>query len=236
MLNDWKVDPNGYPRLLQMLQLCYGAVSGTRKVKRENPDCLHIQNIPHHNADDSPDGIASTILSHDDDEIAPKHTVRSNNTNTEQMNYDEQIIDSPCCLEKLRNITLQQPQQKEFEKLEKSFSELFVHACLTVHSIEKIVRHAKEDGVPATLPSVNNFSDTDMYKRNSITPIHKSLLTIVNNTAYGSSGGGIICSYLLTKYVKPLTKVRTLISMLENSEKQDGVTKAAIDSYFLTGE
>jgi hypothetical protein len=146
-------------------------------------------------------------------------------------NIDE--MDVGCCLEKLESVFLRQPQQKQFEQMEKRFSDLFMHSCLTVHSIEKIVKHAKEDGVPKALPSLNENVAYDTCPSNTTDAIHKSLLTIVNNSAYGSSGGGIICYYILTKYVKPLTKVRTLIGMLENAEKQDSST---IKEYFLNGE
>lgn len=256
MLNDWKVDPNGYPRLLQMFQMCYGSMSATKDGDSNTSYDTYQRKASsyHHNNKEDDSSITDNLQDNNSISSVENSIGSSSNTNSlsnsnsssypsrsdwNPSRYTQQVHNmeiTPCCLEELTNISLQQPQQKEFERLEKRFSELFSHACLTVHSIDKIIRHAKEDGVPKALPSLNDFSDTDKYTRNSTTPIHKSLLTIVNNTTYGSSGGGIICYYLLTKYVKPLNKVRTLIAMLESSEKQDLVNRTAIESYFLNGE
>jgi hypothetical protein len=233
MLKDWKVDPNGYPRLLQTFQVCYGV---------ESVDMVE-------SVDELEEDVE--LFEDDDDTNFFEHSQRTRSvsdiTSTRSLSTSSRIATvssfqkaegMTCSLEKLTNITLQQPQQKEFEKIENKFSELFMHACLTVHTIEMVVRHAKEYGVPKELPSLNDFSDTSFnkYTHNATTEMHKSLLTIVNNSAYGSSGGGLVCYYLLTKYVKPISKVRALTSMLEYSAKQDCITKEAIDAHFAIGE
>lgn len=246
MLNDWKVDPNGYPRLLQMLHLCYGFSAGKGDKKRNKDKIVSITSSESINNQDEQenslqnsaaettsfcDGISSSSASTRSLIVATNS--HSNASLSRQLDHSQ----SPCSFEKLKTINLQQPQQREFEALDKQISELFTHACLSLHTIEKILCHAKEDGVPAELPSLNYFSHTeDGTTRNSTAVIDKSLLTIVNNTAYGSSGGGIVYYYFLTTFVKPLNKVRTLVGMMEHSEKQDEVTKTAIECYFLSGE
>lgn len=225
MLQDWRVDPNGYPKLLQMFQLCYGADHTSAGSNDVSSDLRDIDSD-----EDDYDELKRPLNIYPASEVARS---ASNSSWRSRLDSTKRV----CSLDTVKNVVLRQPQQREFERMEKKFSELFCHPCLTVHTIEKIIRHAKVDCLPKELPSFDSYSVTDIYDTNTTkTGVHKSLLTIVNNTAYGSSGGGIVYAYFLARFVKPIAKLRVLLTMLEKSDDQEHLTKSVIQEHCLNGE
>ena len=225
MLNDWKVDPNGYPRLLQMVVASYG---WSPDVIIRSETIVSMSD----NEDESSDHINFTKCNSQDE------TPRSNCSGaTHTKGADEEKDSRSKPLESLRTVTLQQPQQKIFERMEKKFSSLFTHPCLSVTAIKKMVSQARGFDVRKDLStSAGKLSFSDQCTVNSTTAIYKSLLTIVNTTAYGSSGGGIMYNFLLKNYIRPLNKLRILVSMLTFSrEKVIDPESSSLNDFVLKG-
>jgi hypothetical protein len=227
MLQDWKIDPNGYPKLLQLLQLHYG--SELQEYDRDKRSS-ELRNIESDEENSEEVNAASNVL----DRVAStsEDVTRSVSNSSWRSRIDNSS--DRCSLDMLKSIVLCQPQQRQLEYLEKNLAMLLLHPCLTVHTIEKIIKNAKIECLPKDVPPHDNFSD-DVVSNASKTYANKSLLTIVNHSAYASSGGGIVYSYFSKRFIKPLNKLRVWLNVLEQSCKEEVIIKSVLEDLSLRG-
>jgi len=180
MLQDWKIEPYGYPKFLQLLQLHYGTEHSSSGGADGSSELKNID------SDDDCEEIRVLSRKYKKRDSNSEEYTGSMSTSSWRSRVDESST-ACCSLDMLKSIVLCQPQHQDFVKMERQLSELLIHPCLTIHTIETIIKHAKTDYV------LKDYANESIYSNPSqIVNMHKSLLTIVNNTAFGSSGGGLL--------------------------------------------
>ena len=121
MMQDWRIDPFGYVRVLQVLQIYYG-----------------LENLK-----------ATSATKTNDVNVNKSSIIVDDNENNNEDNYSPSAKSyhsdsSKSGFDILRNIKLKEIQQKEFNKIERYLSELSTDSCFTEQSVIKVIARAQK--------------------------------------------------------------------------------------------